>query len=126
MSRQYAILIYESKADQVIREANGPEQQEVHAAYVAYTNALVAAGKLRSGERLDLPYTATTVSARPGETALVEDGPYADTKDQLAGFYVIEASDLDEAVDWATRCPAARTGHVEVRPTSRPEPADGP
>ena len=122
MSRQYAILIYESEADQAIREADGPQQQQVHAAYTAYTQALIAAGKLRGGERLELPYTATTVTARPGETASVEDGPYADTKDQLAGFYIIEARDLDDAIAWASRCPAARTGHVEVRPTSRPEP----
>ena len=121
MSRQYAILIYESEADQAVREADGPEQQQVHAAYIAYTDALIAAGKLRSGERLELPFTATTVTARPGESTLVEDGPYADTKDQLAGFYIIEATDLNDAVAWAARCPAARTGRVEVRPTSRPE-----
>ena len=123
MSHQYAILIYEGENDQEIREDNGPAQQQVHAAYMAYTQALVAAGKLRGGERLELPYTATTVTARPGESISIEDGPYADTKDQLAGFYIIEARDLDEAIAWAARCPAARTGRVEVRPTSRPEPS---
>ncbi|MEN0061639.1 MAG: YciI family protein [Myxococcota bacterium] len=116
MTLQYAILIYESEADQQIRETDGPEQAEVQAGYSAYTDALVAAGKMRGGERLDLPHTATTVAARPGQALKIQDGPFADTKDQLAGFYIIEANDLDDAIAWAARCPAARTGRIEVRP----------
>lgn len=117
---QYAILIYEGEAEQQVREADGPEQAEVHAAYRAYTDALVAAGKLRGGEQLDLPHTATTVTARAGEPPQVQDGPFADTKDQLAGFFLIEAEHLDDAIAWAARCPAAATGRVEIRPLRRP------
>lgn len=116
MTLRYAIIVYESEADRHVREADGPEQGEVHAAYRAYTEALVQAGKLRGGEQLDLPHTATTVTARPAEALQIQDGPFADTKDQLAGFYLIEAADLDEAIAWAARCPAAKTGRVEIRP----------
>ena len=116
MSFQYAVLIYESPEDRAIRDADGPEQEQVQAAYAAYTEALVAAGKLRGGEVLALPHTATTLVARPGGTPTVQDGPFADTKEQLAGFYIIEARDLDEALAWGARCPAAHTGKVEIRP----------
>ncbi|MBX2800090.1 MAG: YciI family protein [Myxococcales bacterium] len=116
MSVQYAILIYESPDDQRIREEDQSEQREVRAAYQAYTEALVAAGRLRGGEVLDLPHTATTLVAKPGAEPVIHDGPYADTLEQLAGFYLIEAEHLDEALDWARRCPAAATGRVEIRP----------
>lgn len=119
MSLQYAILIYDTPQDRAIREAAGSEQAEVDAAYRAYTAALIEEGKLVGGEALDLPHTATMVSVREGGPT-IQDGPYADTKEQLAGFYVIEAADLDEAIAWAARCPGARTGRVEIRPTTRP------
>lgn len=116
MTLQYAILVYEGEAEQAVREADGPAQAEAHAAYRAYTEALVAAGVLRGGEQLDLPHTATTVTAVPGQPLQVQDGPFADTKDQLAGLFVIEVANLDEAIAWAARCPAAATGRVEIRP----------
>lgn len=119
MSLQYAILIYEAPRDREIREADAEEQAEVQGAYRAYTDALVAAGKLRGGEVLDLPHTATTLVATGAGPATVHDGPYADTKEQLGGFYVIEAADLDEAIAWGQRCPAAQTGRVEIRPLVR-------
>lgn len=120
MTLQYAILVYESEADQQVREADGPEQTARHAAYRAYTKALVEAGQLRGGEQLDLPHTATTVRSKPGEPLQIQDGPFADTKDQLAGFFIVECANLDEAIAWAAQCPAAATGRVEVRPVTPP------
>ncbi|MEM9067809.1 MAG: YciI family protein [Myxococcota bacterium] len=112
---QYALLVYETRADLEVRrdhEAHAP----VAAAYAAYTEALVEAGVLRGGEALELPEIATTLVAQKGGTPLVQDGPFADTKEQLGGFFIIEADNLDEALEWAARCPAASRGKVEVRP----------
>ena len=119
MTLQYAILVYESEADQAVREEDGAAQGEVYAAYRTYTEALIKAGKFRGAEALELPHTATTVTARPGQPLEIQDGPYADTKDQLAGFYLIDAGSLDEAIAWAAQCPAAQTGRVEIRPVVR-------
>lgn len=83
--------------------------------WVAYTRALSDAGVLVSGAGLHAPDTATSVRVRGGER-LVTDGPFADTKEHLVGFYVIEVADLDTALGWAARVPNVRTGTVEVRP----------
>lgn len=117
---QFALLIYESETDRARRRDGGETQQEVDAAYAAYTRALVEAGVLRGGEALDLPDVATTLVARRGGRPIIHDGPFADTKDQLGGFFVIEVADLDAALVWAERCPAAETGKVEIRPTAKP------
>jgi hypothetical protein len=85
-------------------------------AWATYTNELVAADKLRAGERLRPVATATTVRFNNGQR-LISDGPFAETKEQLGGFYVIEAKDLDEAVGWATKMPHLPDGGaVEIRP----------
>lgn len=81
----------------------------------AYTKALIEAGVMLAGEALHAPSTATTVRVSGGEREL-HDGPYADTKEQLGGFYVIDVPDLDTALMWAARSPAAAKGAVEVRP----------
>ncbi len=86
-----------------------------HAAYGAYTQALIQAGAMAGGERLRPTTTATTVRVSGGRTEVL-DGPYADTKEQLGGYYLIEAPDLDQAIAWAARCPAASHGTVELRP----------
>ncbi|MET0429427.1 MAG: YciI family protein, partial [Microvirga sp.] len=84
-------------------------------AYVAYAEALKAAGVLVGGDRLQPSTTASTVRAgRDGPEIL--DGPYADTKEQFGGFYMIVVPDLDSALQWAARCPGAVEGAVEVRP----------
>ena len=75
---------------------------------------------MRGGEALQLPDVATTLVSRQGGEPLVHDGPFADTKEQLGGFFIIEVANLDEAIRWASQCPAAGTGKVEIRPTSRP------
>jgi hypothetical protein len=85
------------------------------AAYEAYTTAMVEAGVLRGGERLRPPHTATTVRA-PNGKAQVANGPYAELKEQFGGFYVIDVGDIDEAIKWASRCPSAQHGAIEVRP----------
>lgn len=115
---QYAILIHESPADFAARtdpELAGP----YWAAYTAYSRALVEAGVMRGGAGLEPPGTSTTVRLRAGQRQ-VQDGPYADTKELLGGFYLLEVQDLDRALEWAARCPAAATGSVEVRPTLPP------
>ena len=83
--------------------------------YHAYNEALVKAGAMLGGERLRPTSTATTVRMRD-KKAVVLDGPYAETQEQLGGYYLIDVPDLDAAIDWAKRCPAAEFGSIEVRP----------
>ncbi|MBX9768038.1 MAG: YciI family protein [Bdellovibrionales bacterium] len=112
---QYVILIYESKED--LNKRNDPKlYAENNSAYAAYTKALIEAGVMRGGEALAGPEMGTVVTLQGGKKQ-VHDGPYADTKEQLGGFYVIETANLDVALQWAARCPATATGKVEVRPT---------
>ena len=87
-------------------------------AYEAYTKALQGAGALLAGDRLRPTDSASTVRVREGRTQVL-DGPYAETKEQLGGYYIVEAKDLDAALDWAARCPGAASGAVEVRPLWR-------
>ena len=89
--------------------------QQMSAAYGAYTEALKKSGAWLAGDRLRPTQAATSVRMANGKTNVL-DGPYADTKEQLAGFYMIEATDIDTAIEWGARCPAASTGTVEVRP----------
>jgi hypothetical protein len=83
--------------------------------YAEYTKAMVDRGVLHGGERLHPTSDATTVRVRNGET-LSTDGPFAETKEQLGGYYVVDCKDLDEAIEVAALIPGARTGSVEVRP----------
>jgi hypothetical protein len=93
-----------------------PEQMgEVMAAYNAFGEEAGAAGVILGGEGLELSSAATTVRVRDGERVL-SDGPFAETKEQLGGFYLLECDSLDEAIDWAAKIPGAATGSVEVRP----------
>lgn len=110
---QYIILNYTSPeehadVDSVRRAASGE-------AWGAYTRALLEAGVLVGGEALHPPHTATTLRLRDG-TRDLQDGPYAAAKEHLGGFFVIDVPDLDAALEWAARNPAAATGAVEVRP----------
>lgn len=85
------------------------------AAYSAYTEALTKAGVLKGANRLQSGSTATTVRVADGKSHVL-DGPYADSKEQLGGYYLIDVPDLDAALSWAARCPTASHGVVEVRP----------
>jgi hypothetical protein len=111
---QYAILIYENEADFLAR-TDGDRRERYWAAWRAYSAALTAAGVTRSGAALQSGATGTTVRMN-GNARHIQDGPYADTKEQLGGFILIDVPDLDAALDWAARCPAAAYGAVEVRP----------
>lgn len=111
---EYTILIYESQAD--FSDRNDPNQAAAYwGAYKAYGDALAAAGVLVGGGALQAEHTGTTLRLRDGQR-LVQDGPYADTKEQLGGYFVINVHDLDEALSWAAKCPGAATGVIEVRP----------
>jgi len=91
------------------------QQEQGAAAYTAYTQALKKAGALVGANRLQPTTVATTVREVNGKTQVL-DGPYAESKEQLGGYYLIDVPDLDAALSWAARCPAANHGVVEVRP----------
>jgi hypothetical protein len=111
---KYTILIYESESDFSAR-TDRARKDAYWGSYRAYTQALTEAGIMVGGAALEPPPLATTVRQRDGKRQ-VQDGPYAETKEQLGGYVVIEVPDLDTALDWAARCPAAAAGTVEVRP----------
>jgi hypothetical protein len=111
---QYVVLIYENPKD---FESRGADPSHPYtAAWRAYYKALVAAGVYVGGAPLKDVGTATTVRLKDGQR-LVQDGPYAEAKEQLGGFILLELPTIDEALEWAARCPAAATGAVEVRPS---------
>jgi hypothetical protein len=103
-----------------VNEAGWPklttaEKEHWLGAYIAYTEAMTKAGVLRDNTGLQPTSLATTVRVANGKTQVL-DGPYADSKEQLGGFRIIEVADLDAALSWAARCPTALHGVVEVRP----------
>ncbi|MFN0086245.1 MAG: YciI family protein [Blastocatellia bacterium] len=110
---QYMILIY---ADELAwQKMPQDELQTAYAAYMAYSQELVDAGVMRGGSELSPSSSATTLSLRNGEV-VTTDGPYAETKEQLGGYYLIEVANLDDALAWARKCPGLQGGHLEVRP----------
>lgn len=109
---QYMVLIYNEESNP---PADAPAMDEVIAAYNAYGSMLRGRGAWLASEALQPTATATTIRVRDGRT-LTTDGPFAETKEVLGGFYQIEAKDLDEALELAAMCPGARWGTVEVRP----------
>jgi hypothetical protein len=110
---QYLLMIYGNEAG--MQAASKDQVTQMSAAYASYTEALKQAGVVRGGERLRPTAEATTVRVSNGKTQVL-DGPYADTKEQLGGFYMIDVPDLDAALSWAAKCPGAATGTMEVRP----------
>ena len=110
---EYVLLIYGNESAML----NAPKDATAQtiAAYRAYTEALKKAGVHRASNRLRPTSDATTVRA-PGGRQSVLNGPFAETKEQLAGFYLIDVPDLDAALTWAKRCPGAAHGSIEVRP----------
>src|SRR3954470_13939835 len=121
---KYLIMAYESV--DAFDARTGKDQSTYMGAWKAYAEALRHAGVFAGGKGLEPPTTGTTVRLRDGERS-VQDGPYADTKEQLGGFFIIDVPDRDAALDWAARCPAATDGVVEVRPVlpSCQEATDG-
>jgi hypothetical protein len=110
---QYLLLIY---ADEQQYWALGEEERDaLHAEYGAFTQSIHESGAMIGGGQLQPTRSATSVRIRNGET-LVTDGPFAETKEQLGGYYVVEAKDVDEAIALAEQIPSVRSGTIEVRP----------
>jgi hypothetical protein len=110
---QYMLLIYGD--ENAWNTMSGEQMAEVMEAYNAYSKELAAAGVLRGGSELAPVATATTVRVRNGKP-LLSDGPFAETREQLGGYYLIDVPTLDEAVQWAAKVPSALFGSIEVRP----------
>jgi hypothetical protein len=110
---QYLLTLH--TAESGWSQMNKGEQEQAVGAYRAYTEALKQAGVLAGSNRLQPVSTATTVRVANGKTQVL-NGPYADLKEQLGGYFLIDVPDLDAALSWAARCPAASHGAVEVRP----------
>ena len=110
---KYLLMIYSDEATDA-RMSEVDAQAEM-AAYGAYAGAMAQAGVLVGGERLRPTADATAVRIRQGKTELL-NGPYADTREQLGGYFMVDVPDLDAALHWAARCPSASHGTIEVRP----------
>ncbi len=110
---QYLLMIYRNEAEQNAMSA--ADTQSMTAEYEAFTKSIIGSGNFKAGDRLRPVTTATTVRVRDGKI-LATDGPFAETREQLGGYYLVEAKDLDEAIGIAARIPTARVGSIEVRP----------
>jgi hypothetical protein len=119
---QYMLLFTETAAE--LEKRNDPAEAPAYwGAWSSYAGTLANSGIMVCGAGLQPPSTATTLRIRDGKHH-VQDGPYAETKEILGGFFVIEVADLDEALAWAARSPSASCGAVEIRPTLPPPPRD--
>lgn len=114
---KYIALIYLTPEDNTAG-IDTPEARQMHQQYGAFTEAAMKAGVTRGGEALMPVSTATTVRTRDGKQ-LTTDGPFAETKEQLCGYYLFECKDLDEAIQWAAKIPAAERGSIELRPIAQ-------
>ncbi|WKA27452.1 YciI family protein [Bradyrhizobium roseum] len=110
---QYLLMIYQSEAEYASNDA--ATTQKMLQEYGAFTQSIIHSGNFKAADRLQPTSTATTVRVRDGKT-LTTDGPFAETREQLGGYYLVEAKDLDEALAIAARIPSARIGSIEVRP----------
>ena len=110
---QYLLLIYDSEA--TWEKMSPADQAKMYEEYGKFTNEIKAQGNHLAGHQLKPVATATTVRVRDGKR-VATDGPFAETKEQLGGFYMINANDLDEAIAIAARVPSAKVGSIEVRP----------
>jgi hypothetical protein len=110
---QYLLMIYQNEAEYA--KLDTATSQKIFAEYQAFTQSIIQSGNFKGGDRLQPASTATTVRVREGKT-LTTDGPFAETREQLGGYYMIEAKDLDAAISIAARIPGARHGCIEVRP----------
>jgi len=110
---EYALLIYGSEAEAA--KMSPAEGQAMFQGYMEFTKWIQGSGKNKDGRPLEKTANATTVRVRNGKTVST-DGPFAETKEQLGGFYLVDAKDLDDAIAIAARIPGAKTGCVEVRP----------
>ncbi len=109
------VLMFNSPASDLERRPDDPASADHWESWRAYMGAIYAAGVVKGGNALQAPYTATTVRIRDGKRQVV-DGPFADTKELLGGYLVIDVPSLDEALAWAARAPSCLRGSTEVRP----------
>jgi hypothetical protein len=110
---QYLLLIYRNEAE--LGKMGPTDRKQMTADYGTYTQSIIQSGHFKAGDGLQPASTATTVRVREGKT-LTTDGPFAETREQLGGYYLVDAKDLDTALGLAARIPGARTGSIEVRP----------
>jgi hypothetical protein len=110
---QYLLLIYQSEAQAA--QAGAAGQTQMAAEFRTFTQSIIQSGQFKAGDALQPTSTATTIRVRDGKT-LPTDGPFAETREQLAGYYLIDAKTLDDAIAIAARVPSARSGSVEIRP----------
>lgn len=110
---QYLLMIYRNEAE--LGKMDAAARKAMTAEYGAFTQSIIQSGHFKAGDGLQPTSTATTIRVRDGKT-LTTDGPFAETREQLGGYYLIEARDLDTALSIAARIPGARTGSIEVRP----------
>jgi len=108
----YLLLIY---ADEAAGPPSGADAEAMHAAYRSFTEGIAASGALRAGDALEPVAMATTVRVRGGDV-VVTDGPFAETKEQLGGYYLVECADLDAAIEIAAQIPGASYVSIEIRP----------
>jgi hypothetical protein len=113
MEMQYLLMIYRNEAE--IGKMDPTARKKLTAEYGAFTQSIIQSGHFKAGDGLQPTTTATTVRVRDGK-ALTTDGPFAETREQLGGYYLVEARDLDTALGIAARIPCAKSGSIEVRP----------
>jgi len=110
---QYLLMIYQNEAEYA--KVDAASSQKMMGEYQTFTQSIIQSGNFKGGDRLQPSSTATTVRVRDGKT-LTTDGPFAETREQLGGYYMVDAKDLDAAIAIAARIPGARHGSIEVRP----------
>ena len=110
---QYLLMIYRSEAE--LGSMSAADRKNMTAEYGVFTQSIIQSGHFKAGDGLQPTSTATTVRVRDGKT-LTTDGPFAETREQLGGYYLVEAKDLNAALEIAARIPGAKTGSIEVRP----------
>jgi hypothetical protein len=110
---QYLLMIYRNEAE--LKGMTAADGKKMTAEYGVFTQSIIQSGHFKAGDGLQPTSTATTVRVRDGKT-LTTDGPFAETREQLGGYYLVEAKDLNAALEIAARIPGAKTGSIEVRP----------
>ena len=110
---QYLLMIYQNEAEYAKNDE--ATSQKMLGEYQAFTQSIIQSGNFKGGDRLQPTTTATTVRVRDGKT-ITTGGPFAETREQLGGYYMVDAKDLDSAIAIAARIPGARIGSIEVRP----------
>jgi hypothetical protein len=115
---QYLLLIYSNEAEMAASSASAIASMT--AEYTEFTKGIIQGGQFKAGDRLKPTSAATTVRVRNGQ-AVTTDGPFAETREQLGGYYLVDAKNLDEAISIAARIPGARIGSIEVRPIWPPQ-----